>query len=895
MKLLLTIGILTTLLTGITHNACCSAANTLLPFVQEEVTDAVQIKAAEGVIRRITPKLSKHFILEVIPQKEGLDTFELEQKGEKVILRGSSGVALCSAYNYYLQKFCKCDISWCGDQLDIPIPFPKVTAKVTIVGLHKYRAYFNYCTISYTASWWSWERWQREIDYMAMKGINMPLCPVGLEATWYYALLKTGLTDEEARDFFIGPANFAWQWMANIQGNPEEESISKDWIDSHLDLGQKIISRERSLGMIPIQEGFSGFVPRIFIEKFPEAEIEREGRWAGFEGTAQLNPLDPLFKTFGKTLLETEIELFGTSHHYAADPFHEGKPPIPGNAYLVAVADAIYGLMKEVDKGAIWVMQGWSFQEGIVRAVPIGSLLMLDLNGTRAGKRNEFFWGHEYVKGQLHNFGGRINLHGDIARANRNDFAKASNENENCVGMGLFMEGIEHNPAYYAAIFDQIWSDGPTDVNDWLTDYAERRYGAASESAANSWKLMVKSGPYRSGTDNPESSSIIAARPALHCKKSGCNGGFHFRYEPITLVQAWELLLADYDKLKGSEAYLFDLMDITRQVLSNLGQEMHNDVIIAFEAKDKEALKAATDTFLKMLEDVDELLSSRTEFSFGKWTNDARAWGKTDKDKIYNEWHASKLLSIWGTLPEPFIFDYAWREWSGLINTYYKARWEMFYNMLNAKLAAGEEYLDPHPKTWGYARETFRANSFYNKLADFELAWTTTRHNLPSEPVGDTGEIVKRIHENYKPKIIKAYTPERLAKVEKMKDVYKAFLHHYKVGDLMVKLGPENVTAEWTEFTFDVTKHVLSGGWYVVDYKHTKGSSTFEVDEAILLQGKEVVASDERDLSFGNKKKARSSLALNAQALNVSYFLKVKAKMTDTDNPSTGEIWFNKR
>lgn len=26
----------------------------------------------------------------------------------------------------------------------------------------------NYCTVSYTAAYWDWERWQREIDFMAM-------------------------------------------------------------------------------------------------------------------------------------------------------------------------------------------------------------------------------------------------------------------------------------------------------------------------------------------------------------------------------------------------------------------------------------------------------------------------------------------------------------------------------------------------------------------------------------------------------------------------------------------------------------------------------------------------------------------------------------------------------
>lgn len=90
----------------------------------------------------------------------------------------------------------------------------------------------NYCTVSYSAAWWDWERWQRELDFMAMNSINMPLSVVGLEAVWYNTLLKHKFTDEEARQFLAGPGHFAWQWMQNLQsyGGP----LPKSWIDKHI-------------------------------------------------------------------------------------------------------------------------------------------------------------------------------------------------------------------------------------------------------------------------------------------------------------------------------------------------------------------------------------------------------------------------------------------------------------------------------------------------------------------------------------------------------------------------------------------------------------------------------------------------------------------------------------
>ena len=44
---------------------------------------------------------------------------------------------------------------------------------------YMYRYYMNTCTFGYSTAFWSWERWQREIDWMALNGINTPLTAVG--------------------------------------------------------------------------------------------------------------------------------------------------------------------------------------------------------------------------------------------------------------------------------------------------------------------------------------------------------------------------------------------------------------------------------------------------------------------------------------------------------------------------------------------------------------------------------------------------------------------------------------------------------------------------------------------------------------------------------------------
>ena len=587
---------------------------------------------------------------------------------------------------------------------------------------------FNYCTLSYSCAWWDWARWERELDFLAMNGINTPLGVVGLEGVWYNTLLKHGFSDEEARGFLVGPAFSAWQWMTNIEGHGGP--LPKHWIDARVALGKQWMGRARELGMTPIQQGFSGYVPRLLKKKRPEAGIALQPSWVGFTGSAQLDPLDPLFESIGKTFMEENIRLFGNSHLWAADPFHESSPPKPGVEYLQAVGKAIHSLMKKVDPKAIWAMQAWSIRKDIACAVPQGELLVLDL----AGSRNDF-WGHHFVKGQLHNFGGRINLHGDLRNISENPFAVTTGKIPQCVGMGLFPEAINQNPVFYDCVYDMIWRDAPVKIDGWLADYATRRYGAASDNANAAWKILLDEGPYKRGTSGVESSSMIAARPALVAKKSGPNEGFRISYAPLKLVQAADLLLRDVGRFGEVGPFRYDLVDITRQILSNYAQELQKEIRLAYISKDKNAFAARTAEFHQLLVDLDTLLASREEFLFGKWLADARSLGSTPAESDQYAWNAAMLVTIWGPATDKAgetleIYDYSWREWSGLITEFYLPRWQKFHAMLAQSIDKGD-YRDPNKLVHG--RETFRANSFYSDLADWEIAFTrNSPKSLPS-------------------------------------------------------------------------------------------------------------------------------------------------------------------
>jgi alpha-N-acetylglucosaminidase len=847
------------------------------------------VDAARRLIHRVVPQHASGFVVETIPPENERNVFEIESVNGKIVLRGDNGISVAAALNHYLKTYARCHLSWCGDQLNLPAVLPAVPAKVRIINPHRYRVMFNYCTCSYSCAWWDWNRWERELDFLAMNGINTPLGTIGLEGVWYDTLLKHGFSDEEARAFLVGPAFFAWQWMTNIEGHGGP--LPRHWIDARVKLGQQWMARARELGMTPIQQGFSGSVPRLLKQKQPGAGIALQPSWCGFHGSAQLDPLDPLFKRIGKTFLEENIRLFGNSHLWAADPFHESAPPKPGTEYLDAVGKAIHSLMKEVDPQAVWAMQSWSIRKEIACAVPKGELLVLDLGGG-----GNDFWGHNFIKGQLHNFGGRINLHGDLRDVANNPFAATAAKFPQCVGMGLFPEAIMQNPVFYDCVFDMVWRDSGVETEGWLADYATRRYGATSGKAQAAWKLLLNDGPYKRGTSGVESSSMIAARPALVTKKSGPNDGFGIPYPPLKLVEAAELLLHDADRLGAADPFRYDVVDFTRQILSNYAQELHKAIRLAYLRKDKVAFAARTAEFHQLLVDVDTLLASRKEFLFGKWLADARSFGRTSAEADQYAWNAAMLVTIWGPATDQAgermdIFDYSWREWSGLIKAYYLPRWQKFHAMLTQSIEKGD-YRDPRSQAYG--RESLRANPFYSQLADWEIAFT---HNppksLPSQPQGDSIALARQMIATYRPVLQKAYAPEYQRRLAA--DLADAF-SPLPAG--AIKIGEwksHEVTTAGRELTLDVSSAIKAEGDYEITFAYRSGGQRLEIEwVALTVNGNEIMRDTHLAWAGDPSKENTFTVSPGAMVFNGTYAIRAKVK-TAGGNDSNGIITCRKQ
>lgn len=701
-------------------------------------------KAAEALVERVTGDKAECFNVVITPDRpEGKDWFALYSEDGKIVLEGNNGVSVASALNLYLKDFCNWHYSWCGSDTELPEILPLPQERIERTSPYRYRYYLNYCTFNYTMSWWDFDRWQREIDFMAMNGINMPLAVTGQNSVWQRVYRRLGFTDEELEDFFSGPAYFNWFWMGNLDG--WEGPLPQSFMDMHENLQKRILTAERSLGMTPVLPAFTGHVPPAFESRFPDAKV-RKTSWVNFPEVSVLDPEEDLFTEIGEMFLEEQTKLYGTDHYYTADTFNENMPPTNDSLYLAQISGKVYHAMEEVDPEAVWVMQGWLFYherefwgdrqiKALLSSVPDDRMLILDLWSERypVWSRTDAYYGKPWIWCMLHNFGQNITMSGNVTSV-ANDPAAALKDPAagKMSGIGLTMEGIEQTPVIYALMLDNVWRDTPIDTDDFLHRYISNRYGKDNASAFAAWRLLFDT-VFENDENNGGQESIITGRPSFK-KNPGGTTTVKPHYDNADLLKAWDLLVSAADSLSDRDGYRYDIVDVSRQALVNYASEVQQKAAAAFRKGKVDEFNDAADDFLELISDVDTLLATRQEFLLGRWLESAKALGTTPEESALYERNARNLITMWGN-KDCYLADYACRQWSGMMNGFYRERWKLFFDDVRAAMESGKD-LD--------------MEKFVQKCKDWEWTWISGSEKYPVLPAGDEIEQCRKVYAKYR-------------------------------------------------------------------------------------------------------------------------------------------------
>ena len=323
--------------------------------------DDPDTQAASALAHRLLGKTADK--IEFRLSEADADVFRLSSRGSRIVIEGNNANSMAVGLNHYLKYYCLVNVGWFSwDRIDVPKKLPKVAEPVEVKARVEDRFFLNYCTYGYTMPWWQWSEWEHFIDWMALQGINLPLAITGQEAIWYKIWTELGLTDEEVRTYFTGPAHLPWHRMLNIDhwGSP----LPMSWLDGQAELQKKIVARERELNMRPVLPAFAGHVPPELNRIYPEAQIERMSDWAGFDLEDYpyfLDPMDPLFPVIQKKFVEKETEIYGTDHIYGIDLFNEMIPKSWEPDYLSRVSRQCYESLAAVDPDAVWLQMTWLF------------------------------------------------------------------------------------------------------------------------------------------------------------------------------------------------------------------------------------------------------------------------------------------------------------------------------------------------------------------------------------------------------------------------------------------------------------------------------------------------------------------------------------------------------
>ena len=787
-------------ISGYTWSIVVDEENYTITLVYAEAQTEENPQAVVDLVNRIggagTADMFKFVLDPSVNSKQ--EAFALGSEEGKILVKGTTISAITTGLGWYLNHIAHINISWnslnektvavknegaaYADLSNLPLP----TVEETHVSDAKYRYYLNTCTFGYSMTSWTWTRWQQEIDWMALHGINMPLQLVGLEEVWRKFLTmeeggkrKYGYDDESAKAFVAGPAFIAWWAMNNLEGWGGTGSGTKSggtwagaggvqddaWYVRQKELAGKITAAQRALGMQPVLPGWSGMVPTNFAEKSGYATRNNGGNWAGdFVRPLLLSVSNADYAEIAADYYECLHAVMGESQYYSMDPFHEG-----GGAGTMEDYEALYAAMEAAKPGSQWVIQQWQWsatQRYSLTAVPAGRLIVLDLfsDGSPAFDSYNGYAPQEAVFCAIPNFGGRSGLMGRLQNVTDNYFKFKAKYNS-IKGIGAAPEAIEQTPVTYDLIFQLPWMNGvKPDVATWVDNYAVARYGQDNAVVKEAWSLL-RQGPLNYGADGIQGpvEDVWAARPNLDANPASAwgktinqAGGIYTKARRQMLIDATYKLLSQHEALGLAEGsvyesnYNYDLVEFIGAVMADYAY----DLLLGIKEKQKEGMVnpawqfylTRREGFLNLLLDVDAFKGTNLNFRLGKWTQEARdaaaeVEGATTATADWYEFNnARTIVSTWSS-PGTNLNDYSYRSWQGLIKDLYYPRWKYFFDH---ECKAGEYQF--FEWNWAHGTEHYVGQT---AVSTKRLTKKQAGYRYTPKPEGNTIEELHKLTDNY--------------------------------------------------------------------------------------------------------------------------------------------------
>ena len=307
---------------------------------------------AREFLQRHCPKWAAQIQFEDTPVCAGASEpgWEVAASGGAVVVRGGSALTQAVGLRRFLEEYAGMGLAYAGTgervtftlrAKKLPLPFAPMRGEWT----EQRRAVFTPLSYGCSPCWWDWERWQDEIDILALYGVNEALLLIGSEFAWFKALRDEGIGTE----YILGGMSAPPYWLRQLQGKFDSilPPVDPMYLKARGQLGKAIAERMRAWGITPVVPGFPGNAgSNLYGVLRNGARLVPQPSWHGYKFTYRIDPGCAAYARL-KGAYEKQLALiFGEGERYW-DPSEElegqALPP-EGRTVLHGDAKAAAGL-----------------------------------------------------------------------------------------------------------------------------------------------------------------------------------------------------------------------------------------------------------------------------------------------------------------------------------------------------------------------------------------------------------------------------------------------------------------------------------------------------------------------------------------------------------------------
>lgn len=209
-----------------------------------------------SLLERHSPEASKRFVFEITDTQSNKDFFTLSTAKNKVHIGGNNNLSLAAGLNYYLKNYLGVSLTPHNTAFELPKQLPEITKPIRRETEITTRLSLNNESYKGERAYWGFTEWQREIDLMALSGVNMAYIPIGSGTAMRNALLSMGVDEDAVAAFLPMPSYYAWWADDQCDGGSYELPLS--WYEGERELMKNILSELQKWNIDVIAQGYNG-------------------------------------------------------------------------------------------------------------------------------------------------------------------------------------------------------------------------------------------------------------------------------------------------------------------------------------------------------------------------------------------------------------------------------------------------------------------------------------------------------------------------------------------------------------------------------------------------------------------------------------------------------------